>query len=192
MNKRTAILLTFITSIFILNGCNNDDESTSETEAEKFLCCGENPFESLIVDNLDQSALGIIEPIEIFTPNSDGINDHFEIENLEFYPNNIVTIYDLDNNVVFERENYNDVDESIPGIPANLNAFQGVNPSNNSVLESGSYKYKIVVENENTYLQLGYVCFVRNYEDYSGDDINIEGISFFECMNGFFDPIILF
>ncbi|WP_299261421.1 gliding motility-associated C-terminal domain-containing protein [uncultured Aquimarina sp.] len=172
MIKKTTILLSLICSILFLSGCNNDDESTSEPETETFLCCGTNPFESSNIDNLDQSTLGIIEPIEIFTPNQDGFNDTFRINNLGNYPNSLVTIFDLDDNVVSEY-------------PGTQSGFDGINQNDNSLLPFGSYRYKIVVENENTFLMNGYVCFIR-------EGSQADGMSFNDCLeDGSFDPIII-
>lgn len=42
----------------------------------------------------------------VFTPNGDGINDLFEIENLEYYPENTIVIYNRHGKKVFEQNNY--------------------------------------------------------------------------------------
>lgn len=167
MIKRTTILLIVIISGLLFNGCNNDDESTPE--AETFLCCGVNPFESSNVDNLDQSTLGIIEPIEIFTPNQDAFNDVMSILNLRFYENSFVTIFDLNDNIVYEHTGQGAY-------------FDGINQNDNSVLPFGTYRYRIVVQNESTFLRIGYVCLLRDGND-------AEGMSFAECIQTF-DPII--
>lgn len=41
-----------------------------------------------------------------FTPNNDGSNDFFHIENLEYYPINLLTIYNRDGHVVYQKNNY--------------------------------------------------------------------------------------
>ncbi|MDW3192738.1 MAG: PKD domain-containing protein [Cytophagales bacterium] len=48
----------------------------------------------------------------VFTPNSDGVNDMFMIEGIEDYPNNTVKIYNRWGNVVFEIEGYNNRDRA--------------------------------------------------------------------------------
>ena len=170
MIKKTTIFLALISSFLLFSGCNNDDDSTPEPETETFLCCGTNPFESSNVDNLDQSTLGIITPIEIFTPNGDGFNDRMGIINLRFYENSFVTILDLDDNIVFEFNG-----DTGP-------YFDGTNQADNSLLPFGTYRYQIVVENESTYLKNGYVCFIRETED-AGE------MSFLGCLDKF-DPIV--
>ncbi|MFP4287865.1 MAG: gliding motility-associated C-terminal domain-containing protein [Bacteroidota bacterium] len=42
----------------------------------------------------------------VFTPNGDGVNDLFEIENLEYYPENTIVIYNRHGKKVFEENNY--------------------------------------------------------------------------------------
>ena len=170
MIKKTKIFSTLFICALIFCGCNNDDESNDEPEPETFLCCGVNPFDSSNVDNLDQSTLGIITPIEIFTPNGDGFNDNFRINNLANYPNSFVTIFDLEDNIVFENTG------------AEV-GFDGINQNDSSLLPFGSYRYKIVVENENTFLMNGYVCFIREVNQ-------ADGMSFNDCLEGLIDPII--
>jgi gliding motility-associated-like protein len=181
MNKKSTILSTILLLMLLTFSCeeNNDDP---EPEPETFLCCGENPFASSSVDNLDQT-MGEIEAVGMFTPNGDGFNEHFEIQNIEFYENNVVTIYDSNDNVVFETQNYNNVDETVFPQEPSENAFIGINQGNNSELQFGSYKYKIVIENETTFLEYGYVCFIREPEQ-------ANGMSFFGCTDTEFDPII--
>lgn len=42
----------------------------------------------------------------VFTPNGDGINDYFEIVNLDHYPNSRLEVYSRWGNKVFESDNY--------------------------------------------------------------------------------------
>ncbi|NQY29892.1 MAG: gliding motility-associated C-terminal domain-containing protein [Flavobacteriaceae bacterium] len=153
----TLILLSSILSI----GCNDDNENVQQTETEPepelitYLCCGENPFENQNIDNLDQSS-GVINIVPVFTPNGDGILDVFTINNIGLYSNNLVTIYNLNNEIIFSTGNYNN----------GSNSYGWSNGNND--FESGTYKYKIVIENEQTYLQYGYVCLVKTPEDRAG------------------------
>ncbi|RKE89072.1 T9SS type B sorting domain-containing protein [Ichthyenterobacterium magnum] len=181
MNKKITNLTLILIALFLNYGCD-DSNDEPEPELETFLCCGENPFANSNVDNLDQT-LGEIEAVGMFTPNNDGFNDHFEIQNIEFYQNNTVTIYDLDDNVVFETQSYNNVDETVFPQNPSENAFLGLNQADDSELEFGSYKYKIVIENEETFLEYGYVCFIREPEQ-------ANGMSFINCIDSQFDPII--
>ncbi len=44
---------------------------------------------------------------EAFSPNGDGLNDYWRIEGIDFYPNNVVQVFDRYNNLVFELRGYN-------------------------------------------------------------------------------------
>ena len=155
MNKKKIILASIFLSTLITFNCNNSDDPEQQPEPETFLCCGENPFENMNVDNLDQS-MGEIKAGGVLTPDGDGLNDSFFIQNIALYPANSVTIYDMDNTVVFQTDAY----ESNP--------FDGQNEMNGSELPFGTYKYKIVVENESTFVEYGYVCLLRDYSE-AGD-----------------------
>lgn len=43
----------------------------------------------------------------VFSPNGDGINDTWYIENIQYYPNNEVAVYNIYGNVVFTQKSYN-------------------------------------------------------------------------------------
>ncbi len=47
-----------------------------------------------------------LEIPNVFTPNGDGINDNFEITNLEFYPGSNIVIYNRSGKKVFESNDY--------------------------------------------------------------------------------------
>jgi gliding motility-associated-like protein len=69
-----------------------------------------------------------IEDIEMptgFTPNNDGKNDYFVIHGIEFYPDNIISVYNRWGNLVYEESGYN-------------NKWEGVNQSNEPLPE-GTY-----------------------------------------------------
>ena len=162
MNLKLKIVVLFLI-VFSLTKCSKDKTNEPEDIQETFLCCtDENPFANLNVYNLDQS-IGEISVIGVFTPNYDGVLDYFHIENLQLYTNNSLTIYDLNENIVFETQNGSD-------------NFNGKNQTTNEDLPFGSYKYKIVVENEQTFLEYGYLCIIRNYEN------EADGHSFIDCL----------
>ncbi|MES2573520.1 MAG: gliding motility-associated C-terminal domain-containing protein [Bacteroidota bacterium] len=151
----------FISLLLLINySCNSD------SDPKTFLCCGQNQFQSKNIDKLDQTA-GEINVVSAFTPNSDGYNDCFQIENLDKYSYNSLTIYDLKDNILFTTENY--------GEP---NYFCGDN------IDSGTVKYKLVVENEQTFVEFGYVCLIKTIED--GKVFSAET----ECPLPFDDPIL--
>ncbi|MCK8143326.1 gliding motility-associated C-terminal domain-containing protein [Flavobacterium sp. I-SCBP12n] len=158
-------IVFFIFLILLVNySCNSND---SNTEQKTFLCCGENPLQSKNINNLDQTA-GKINVISVFTPNEDGINDCFLVENLYKYSFNSLTIYDLNDKILFTTENYG----------KNSNSFCGDN------IKSGTVKYKLVVKNEQTFVEYGYVCIVKTEEE--GKVFSAET----ECTFPFDDPII--
>ncbi|CAM1341645.1 T9SS type B sorting domain-containing protein [Tenacibaculum amylolyticum] len=167
MKLKIKTLYLILPILLTIISCNNKNESQQQPEV--FLCCGANPFSSQNIDNLNQSA-GEIKVIPLFTPNGDGVNDIFRIENIDFYPNNSVTLYDLNENEIFTTDNYG------------INNFYGGNLN----IENGTLKYKIVIENEQTFVKFGYVCVVTGVEEGDND------FSFnTECsLTDFNDPII--
>ena len=159
---KNRIVSFFSLILFINYSCSSNDSNTEKT----FLCCGENKFQSKNIDKLDQKA-GKINVIKVFTPNDDAYNDCFQVENLNKYSFNSLTIYDLKDNILFTTENYGET-----------NYFCGDN------INSGTLKYKLVVENEQTFVEFGYVCLVKTVED--GKVFSAET----ECTFPFYDPII--
>ncbi len=168
--KFKLLTLIFICSFLTLS-CNDDNENESEPESITYLCCEENPFENQNVDILDQTN-GEIYIYPLFTPNGDAYYDTFPILNIQHYPNNSVTLYNLNDDIVYSVENYGNTND--------------LGWANFDDLESGSYKYKVVIENEQTFVEYGYVCLVRTAED--GADFSF----FTECSleGGYIDPII--
>lgn len=76
----------------------------------------------------------------IFTPNSDGDNDYFEIFGVEAFPNSTITVFNRWGNVVYENTNYK-------------NTWQGDD------LPEGTYYW--VFERSDKLKQAGYVQIVR-------------------------------
>ena len=75
----------------------------------------------------------------VFTPNMDGINDFWEIYNIEIYePEILLTVYNRWGQVVYDIEGvYND------------NLWNGENQSNGSPLEIGAYYYTLELKEYN-------------------------------------------
>ena len=71
-----------------------------------------------------------------FSPNEDGINDYWELENIHLYPNALVEVYDRLGNRVYRRRNY---------INAESIAFNG--KFNGRQLPSGTYYYIVDLQN---------------------------------------------
>ena len=163
--------------MFSFMSCEDDN---NENEEDVFAgCCSGLPAYGEDVDNLDQSQ-GIIVADNIFTPNSDGINDFFPIENISLYNNHVVTIYNSNDEVIFESNNYgSSFDEFFP--PHAIQGEFGVEG-----IPDGTYKYKIVVENEQTFKKSGFFCLFTNNPE-------LEQQNFAECdplEPGEFDPIL--
>src|SRR5690606_18817295 len=73
-------------------------------------------------------------PAEAFTPNGDGINDHWMIPGIENYPNAMVTVYNRWGHEVFASKGYR-------------NDWDATYRSNRNKLPSGSYLYVINMGN---------------------------------------------
>ncbi len=172
--KHLAILLVS----FSLMSCNDDDKSEEIEEPSAFAgCCSLDPVFGANVNNL----VGLQEQIivdNLFTPNGDGINDLLSIDNIESYENHTVTIYSNDEEVIFESTNYGEtIDDFFPV------GFQG--EGGIVGISDGTYKYKVVVENEQTFLKSGTFCLFTNNP--------VIEQNFSECdplADGGFDPII--
>jgi gliding motility-associated-like protein len=48
-----------------------------------------------------------LNPGNAFSPNGDGLNDFFEVDFIEFYPNNVVFIFNRWGKKVYEKSAYN-------------------------------------------------------------------------------------
>ncbi|MES2131388.1 MAG: gliding motility-associated C-terminal domain-containing protein [Bacteroidota bacterium] len=66
-----------------------------------------------------------------FSPNGDGTNDYWYIENIKYYPENEVTIYNIYGNTVFTKKGYN-------------NDWQGT--YNGATLPDGTYFYVVKID----------------------------------------------
>lgn len=92
--------------------------------------------------NFNYTVLASTEPCQIivyngFTPNGDGINDNWVIENIDNFPINSVSIFNRWGNKVWSTDNYNN---------NNTNFWDGKH-SNGSTLTSGTYFYVIDIGN---------------------------------------------
>jgi gliding motility-associated-like protein len=50
----------------------------------------------------------MLDRVNLLSPNGDGINDNFVIENIDMYPNNEVKIYDRSGRLLYSKSNYTD------------------------------------------------------------------------------------
>lgn len=70
----------------------------------------------------------------LFTPNSDGVNDTWYIENIENFPDNEVTVYNIDGRIVYTKKEY-------------TNNWKGT--YNGNELPDGTYYYVLRFNNSN-------------------------------------------
>lgn len=82
----------------------------------------------------------------VFTPNGDGINDNWYIENILYYPDNEVSIYNIYGSSVFNQRGYK-------------NDWQGT--YNNAPLPDGTYFYVVKIGNSGNVFK-GSVDILRN------------------------------
>lgn len=91
-----------------------------------------------------------------FSPDGDGVNDYWHIDNIEYYPENIVMIYSRWGDAVFEIKNYDNNSAVFRG-DANLKTKMGAGR-----LPSGTYFFNIQVEGETILRKTkGYIVIKR-------------------------------
>ena len=91
-----------------------------------------------------------------FSPNGDGINDFWQIDDITNYPNNQVLIYSRWGDLVFETENYDNTTNVFTGI-ANKSRNLGA-----SQLPEGTYFFEIRVNQPHHFKKLkGYLVLKR-------------------------------
>ncbi|WP_276166174.1 gliding motility-associated C-terminal domain-containing protein [Zobellia alginiliquefaciens] len=100
---------------------------------------------------------GVSVTNEIITPDSDGTNDSFIIDNIESYPNNTVQIYNRWGIIVYEMSGYDNGANSFRGISNGRMTIQ-----TDSELPVGVYFYVIKYENNGENLsKAGYLYINR-------------------------------
>ncbi len=97
------------------------DDDTDGDEIPNFL----DPVENMVVDKL-------------FSPNGDGINDVLQIRDAEKFPNNKVSIFNRQGNLIFEIEGYDNRGRGWNGIPN-----KGLLTSGDKIVPNGTYFYVI-------------------------------------------------
>ena len=93
---------------------------------------------------------------KVFSPNEDGINDYWEIENIHLYSNALVEVYSRSGRRVFRRRNYKN---ALKSSSDQIIAFGGQDDAGNR-LPSATYYYIINLENEDKVFK-GTVTIVR-------------------------------
>jgi gliding motility-associated-like protein len=84
----------------------------------------------------DETVLQGVKVYRALSPNGDGINDNLVIEGINAYPKNTVKVMDMNGNVVFEKEGYNN----------NERVFDG-HSSKGLLLQAGTYFYSVEYKN---------------------------------------------
>ncbi|MES2653155.1 MAG: YDG domain-containing protein [Bacteroidota bacterium] len=80
--------------------------------------CSETKTITITVTNLPTEEGAKAKATNIMSPNGDGINDTWVIENIELYPNNSVRIVDRAGRLVYSKKNYdNSWDAQLRGVP---------------------------------------------------------------------------
>lgn len=115
------------------------------------LCDADGDCSEATVTILIEGA-GIIT-YDAFSPDGDGVNDQWDIDNIDNYENNRVAIFNRWGNVVWQATNYNNQDVSWRG---DSNAGLKVG----SELPDGTYFY--IIEGDNLKKEQGYVVISRN------------------------------
>ncbi|MGB3144166.1 MAG: gliding motility-associated C-terminal domain-containing protein, partial [Maribacter sp.] len=95
--------------------------------------CEEQSFTTLVPE--DDTKYG-------FSPDGDGVNEYWHIENISYYPENTVTIYNRWGDLVFKIENYDNAANVFSGT-ANMKTGMGADQ-----LPSGTYFFTIQVNGE--------------------------------------------
>lgn len=87
----------------------------------------------------------IVKAENFFTPNGDGINDYWVVQDIQLYPNNVLTIFDRAGRKVFQKNNYD-------------NSWDGF--FNGSPLAKGTYYYTLKLSNTLPIVK-GFITIVR-------------------------------
>jgi len=89
-----------------------------------------------------------LKATNIMTPNGDGINDTWQIKDIDMYPNNKVTIFDSSGRVLYTKSGYN-----------NSEGWDGM--YNGLALDEGTYYHIIDFGNGDKVIK-GYITIIRN------------------------------
>jgi gliding motility-associated-like protein len=84
------------------------------------------------VNVIQPTFTGIIS--NLISPNGDGINDSWYVENINFYPNNEVSIYNINGNLIYHKKGY-------------TNDWKGT--YNGMALPDGTYYYVLKIDDVN-------------------------------------------
>ncbi|WP_299800567.1 BspA family leucine-rich repeat surface protein [uncultured Maribacter sp.] len=106
---------------------------TSYNSAGDAIGCEQQSFTTMIPE--DETKYG-------FSPDGDGINEYWHIENIDYYPENVVSIYNRWGDMVFQVENYDNASNVFSGT-ANMRTKIGADQ-----LPTGTYFFNIEIDGE--------------------------------------------
>ena len=106
---------------------------TPYNSAGQTIGCEQQSFTTMIPE--DETKYG-------FSPDGDGINEYWHIENIDYYPVNVVSIFNRWGDIVFKIENYDNASKVFSG-NANMKTSMGAD-----VLPTGTYFFNIEIEGE--------------------------------------------
>ena len=87
-----------------------------------------------------------VKATNIMSPNGDGVNDRWVVENLELYPNNLVKVFDRGGRVIYEKKGYdNSWDATLRGLP----------------LSEGTYYYIIDYNGDGRTVKKGFITILN-------------------------------
>ena len=89
----------------------------------------------------------LVYPSNVLTPNGDGYNDTWKVKNIQFYPNNVIKIYNSNGQLVRTLEKYN-------------NDWDGTATSGTFKLATGTYYYAINI-NEGEAIIKGFITLLN-------------------------------
>ncbi len=156
-NIKLTFLIIFAMIICSSTSCKrNDDDNVSPITispiSSDFLYCEESDFESKNINNLDEGEAKI-QAMCVVTPNWDGVNDIFLVKNLHKYENASVTLLGNNGEVIYKG----------------IEIEEGMSVKD---FPTGTYIYKIVVENEQTFVEYGYVCVAHEINSFDFSKIS--------------------
>ncbi|WP_108808430.1 gliding motility-associated C-terminal domain-containing protein [Aquimarina spinulae] len=141
-----------LTNTNIANPIANPDQTTTYTVVfTSDQGCVEEDTVTVYVEaqEEDQTRYG-------FSPDGDGINEYWEIYNIENYPDNKVSIYNRWGDIVFEVEGYNNTSRVFRGIANRKRSLGG------DKLPEGTYFFNIKIEgSHNLKKQTGFLVLKR-------------------------------
>jgi gliding motility-associated-like protein len=101
---------------------------------------------SITITVTEDADLELVKATNIMSPNGDGKNDNWVVENLDLYPNNTVKIFDRAGRVIFEKKAYDNTwDATLNGAP----------------LAEGTYYYVIEFGLDTRKIKKGFITIIR-------------------------------